>query len=95
MELHDPNWETRLAEALARDRRWLRRRLGDLRRSARRGMPVESTWNAWLEDWTRSVTRRASRASQPPPAGGDPALPIVQHRDRIAAAIEANPVEVI
>ncbi|MFM7074195.1 MAG: ATP-dependent RNA helicase HrpA, partial [Planctomycetota bacterium] len=95
MELHDPNWKTRLAEALARDRRWLRRRLGDLRRSARRGTPVESTWNAWLEDWTRSATRRASRAAQPPPTGGDPALPIVQHRDRIAAAIEANPVVVI
>ena len=95
MELHDPQWESRLAEALLRDRRWLRRRLGDLRRSARRGTLVEAAWNSWVEDWKRSASRRAARVNQTPPVGGDPALPIVQHRDRIAAAIQAHPVVVI
>ncbi len=95
MELHDPQWEARLAEALSRDRPWLRRRLGDLRRAARRGAMSAAAWNAWQDDWTRSANRRAARAAQPPPTGGDPLLPIAQHRDRIAEAIQAHPVIVI
>ncbi|MFO0820461.1 MAG: ATP-dependent RNA helicase HrpA [Pirellulales bacterium] len=95
MELHDPQLDRWVAEALLVDRYRLGRRLAQIRRAATRGIDMSASLEEWREDCQASSARRQWRASPRPPVVYDDALPIAARREEIAAAIREHQVIVV
>lgn len=87
--------ERRLAGCLAGDRQTLSRRLRGLRRALRGGSLTATALEAVARDIARSETRRAHRLALVPELRFETPLPVAEHRDEIARAIQANPVVVV
>lgn len=77
------------------DQRTLARRLRRLRRRARRGQPVDRGLAALTADVSAARARLEARRANLPRPQFDPALPINQRREMLAAAIRDHQVVVV
>ncbi|GAB6167188.1 ATP-dependent RNA helicase HrpA [Thermostilla marina] len=77
------------------DRFRLRRDLDRIRQEQAAGKPVEAKLSAWQTRLEASIERCRTRKSRVPAVGFDPALPITERLDEIAAAIQDNPVVIV
>jgi ATP-dependent helicase HrpA len=89
------NLQTRLDTCLLRDRRVLQRRLQGLRRRLQNGQAIDRRLEELSAAVQISCDRRQQRRVNLPVSTFPAELPINQHRDEIAAAIQANQVVVV
>jgi ATP-dependent helicase HrpA len=91
----DSSIRSRLADTMAADAAWCRKRLAAVQRRRKDGQPVDRLVEQ-IEDRIRlSRSRVAARRDAMPLPAYDAALPIVNHRQEILAAIEKHPVVIV
>ena len=87
--------EQRLAGCLLRDRPTLRRRLAGLRRRLRADKPIDRGLIAVAAGIAASEQRREQRRRSLPVPEYPPELPVVEHREAIAAALAEHQVVIV
>ncbi|HSH29750.1 MAG TPA: ATP-dependent RNA helicase HrpA, partial [Thiohalobacter sp.] len=87
--------EQRLDQCLLRDRPTLRRRLAGLRRRLCRDQPVDRGLAAVASEIMASQARREQRRHSLPSPEYPPQLPVVEHREAIAAALAGHQVVIV
>ena len=84
-----------LAGIMQSDAAWCRQRMRTARGRLRAGKPIDSILEALIERCTVSAQKCQVRGQGLPKPTYDPALPIVDRRDEIIAAIKKHQVLVI
>ncbi len=89
------NWESRLGEAMSRDRHRLRQALHRLRTAERARQSIDQQLAKFEADFRRSCDLRRNRAASVPQIAFPADLPIVAKRSEIEAAIQQHQVVIV